>query len=114
MNPDPMECSANQAHEIRSTLADDPEFKPILEMFIAGLEGRIERLEQCLKEKSWTDLAKACHQAAGVAKGYGFPQISDVAKQCEIAIVKEENTVKALPLANELRTLFQAAIDGFK
>ncbi len=68
---------------LRSEFEDDPDFRELIDRFVAGLSDRARRMEQCLHDADFETLGRLAHQMKGAAGGYGFPTIGDAAQQVE-------------------------------
>lgn len=66
-----------------SELASDPDFAELLEAFVSEMPKRISALEAALAASDLETLARLAHQLKGSAGGYGFPTITDAAKDLE-------------------------------
>ncbi len=66
-----------------SELRDDPDFVELVDAFVAGLPGKVERIEHSFSTGGMLDLARLAHQLKGAAGGYGYPSISDAARHVE-------------------------------
>lgn len=66
-----------------SSLASDPDFRQLVELFVGEMPGRIDNLLRLLREREWPGLRRAVHQLKGAAGGYGFGPISQLAAHVE-------------------------------
>ncbi|MCB0405143.1 MAG: response regulator [Bdellovibrionales bacterium] len=66
-----------------SEYADDPRVKPIIHGFVKRLPLRVSSLRKALSSKDWQELASVAHQIKGAAGGYGFPQLTEIARSIE-------------------------------
>ncbi len=78
-----------------SKLADDPDMIELVEMFLEELPERVNSLEKALAEQDLDTVAMLAHQLEGAAGGYGFPTITQAAKDCE-ATAKDHENMEAL------------------
>lgn len=85
-----------------STLAEDEEMVELVEMFVDELPGRVESMERALSEENIEALTSLAHQLKGAAGGYGFPTITDAARQLEEMSKTDRDLEK---LAAEVREL---------
>lgn len=90
--------SSDQANSdiIVSELSKDEDFAEIVEMFVNELPERIETMRTALESNDIESLQRAAHQLKGAAGGYGFPSITDCAKELEQSskIQSELETIK--------------------
>lgn len=75
-----------------SSFAHDAEMSEIIELFVGGLDDRINSMDRAFEENNLPDLANTAHQLKGAAGGYGYPLISQLAMDVErLARVGEIN-----------------------
>jgi len=72
---------------IRSELADDPDFRELLEEFGTVVPERREGLLAAHRGGAYDELRKRAHQLKGAGGGFGFPQLSELAAELERACV---------------------------
>jgi HPt (histidine-containing phosphotransfer) domain-containing protein len=67
-----------------STLpTDDPDFREAVQLFVAELPRRLDRLEQLLRDENWGDLLRCAHWIKGAGGTAGFPAFTAPAAQLE-------------------------------
>ncbi len=71
---------------IYSGLADDPDLRDIVELFVSELPDRVAILLAHLNNGNWDGLRQTAHQLKGAAGSYGFGPISPCAGRVEAAI----------------------------
>ena len=83
---------------IYSVLADDPDLREIVTMFVDEMPLRIEKLLDEYRSKKWGDLKQTAHQLKGTVGSYGFGGISPLAGKLEAAIeeIPSEETIRQL------------------
>jgi HPt (histidine-containing phosphotransfer) domain-containing protein len=75
---------------VYSDFSDDPDYSELLNFFVEALPERFARLLE-LQENGETDsLRELAHQLKGAGGGYGFPGLSEAARELESAC-KEKN-----------------------
>lgn len=74
------------ATPIRSTFADDPDMRELVEMFVTELSERVAQLEDALDQGDLETLRVIAHQLKGAGGGYGFTIITEVAREAEAAV----------------------------
>ncbi len=57
----------------------------LLEQFVAELPERAQAIRRALEQSDFETLLRLAHQLKGSAGGYGFPTITDAARQLEEA-----------------------------
>ena len=71
--------------DIYSTLAVDPDFGELVEMFVAEMPDRIDALATQARNRDWQQLARTAHQFKGAVGSYGFSAITPSAARLEHA-----------------------------
>jgi signal transduction histidine kinase/CheY-like chemotaxis protein/HPt (histidine-containing phosphotransfer) domain-containing protein len=82
---------------ITSALAEDPIVANLLATFVQELPEKITQLQHLLDRGDLDQLRQLVHRINGAAGGYGFTQVSDVAKQleCDLHANAELNRIVA-------------------
>lgn len=70
---------------IYSTLADDPDLGPLVEMYVAEMPDRIATLVSRFSSGDLNGLATTAHQIKGAAGSHGFDQVTPFAARLEVA-----------------------------
>jgi HPt (histidine-containing phosphotransfer) domain-containing protein len=70
---------------LRSELADDPDFRELLEEFAAAMPVRKEGLLEAHRSAAYDLLRQRAHQLKGAGGGFGFPLLSELAAELEKA-----------------------------
>lgn len=91
--------------EIYSSLGQDPDFQELVEMYVAEMPERIERLQQLYERGEFAELNRFAHQLKGSAGGYGFEEISPAAARVECAATLEPDLATLEQALNELLEL---------
>jgi len=74
----------NKATEaLISSFADDEDMLELVEMFVEELPSRAKSIESALNEQDLATLKSLAHQLKGAAGGYGFPAITEMARDLE-------------------------------
>ena len=92
-----------------SDLSDDPDMIEIVEMFIDELPSRATAIQEALNENDLGSLAMLVHQLKGAAGGYGFPTITDMARQLEQTAKTEQDLAKLSRQVEDLASLCHRA-----
>ena len=66
-----------------SEMHDDPDFHELIGNFVRALPRRIQHFEQNRASNDRAALTRHAHQLKGAAGGYGYPSISDAARDVE-------------------------------
>jgi len=70
---------------IRSEFADDPVIAPILDRFVSGLDERTRLMAEALERGDFDGLGQLAHQLKGAGGGYGYPTLTELARDLEQA-----------------------------
>jgi HPt (histidine-containing phosphotransfer) domain-containing protein len=77
---------ANAAQSaVYSSFQDDPDFRELLEQFAVVIEERRDHLQESYAAGDLPSVRKNAHQLAGAGGGYGFDELSVLAKSLELA-----------------------------
>jgi HPt (histidine-containing phosphotransfer) domain-containing protein len=90
---------------IYSRLANDPDLRDIVEMFVDEMPERIAALVGYLESGEMEELRRAAHQLKGAAGSYGFEPISPCAGRLECAIRDGETVERIRETVAELAEL---------
>ena len=99
-----MTTAGTNVQPLFSTFAGDPEFAEILGPFVAELPERISSLQAALAASDLESLAMLAHRLKGAAGGYGYPTITDAAKDVE-------QSAKTRAELNAIRKQVEALVD---
>ena len=69
-----------------SDLLEDPDLAELANSFADALPARVQSIAECVEHGDREAVVRLTHQLKGAAGSYGFPIISDVARQLEYAI----------------------------
>ena len=75
---------------VYSDFSDDPDYSELLDFFVKALPERIWRLQELLDSGKIEPIQELSHQLKGSGGGYGFPGLSEAARELESAC-KEKN-----------------------
>lgn len=92
------------SESIFSTLAEDPDLREIVQLFVEEMPGRVASILSLLQESDWEGLRRVSHQLKGAAGSYGFHEITPAAKRVEDAVRE------TLP-AEEVRQMVDELVD---
>ena len=84
-----------QGGPILSELADDPDFRELVSLFVALIPERRETLCRQFAQQDCAALATTAHQLKGSGGGYGFPGLSAAAAELERACKTGERELVA-------------------
>lgn len=97
-----MTDASKNAQPLVSELAKDANMLDLVEMFVSELPGRVEAMHLALAHLDFVTLQRLAHQLKGAAGGYGFPAITDAAKDLE---ANTKMTSEVEKLHSQLREL---------
>ena len=80
---DPAECSMEDSPRLVSTMAGNSRFAPLLAQYLARVPETIEQIEEACERGDSERLLRCVHQIKGAAGGYGFPQVTKLASDCQ-------------------------------
>jgi CheY-like chemotaxis protein/HPt (histidine-containing phosphotransfer) domain-containing protein len=97
---------------VRSEYADVPKMQGILAEFVEGLPARVAEITEGFSSNDLAAVKRAAHQLRGSGGGYGFPDMTELAAQVELAI-KDEKTIEVIAeQINELAA-FVRRVEGY-
>jgi histidine phosphotransfer protein HptB len=64
---------------VYSSLADDPDFSELVDLFVEEMPDRINSLVTLAQARDWPRLSQTAHQLKGAAGSYGFEDITPLA-----------------------------------
>lgn len=101
--------SSPESSPLISTLAQDEKFAPILRQFLSKLPGLIEQITIARREGQDDKLRLIVHRLRGTAANFGFPQITDLAGQCDDLLRQSGNREQLDTILDMLQKQLQAA-----
>ena len=105
------EPQSEQSGPIKSEFADDADFASILDEFAAGLPDKMDSIKQALDNNDLPTCQRMGHQLKGAGGSYGYPSLSEAAKDLELAA--KAGDIEAARLAfNSLAKLCQSVLTG--
>ena len=107
-----MAPTAATADPLYSALANDPDLRAIVELFVEEMPDRVSSLLDRLNESDWEGLRRAAHQLKGAAGSYGFEPITCSAAKVETAIRQSRPEVELRRLVDDLVGLCRRAEVG--
>jgi len=84
---------------IYSSLAGDPDFRELLEMFAESMEEKKVLLQETQSAGNWEEMGRHAHQLKGAGGGYGFSGLTDVASALEICCKADQVNPAELTVA---------------
>jgi HPt (histidine-containing phosphotransfer) domain-containing protein len=107
-----MDRTETNCEYVYSRLADDPDLRDIVDMFVEEMPGRIATFLDQLRAGDWEALRHTAHQLKGAAGSYGFDVITPSAGKVEAAIRNSEPEKRIREAVDELVDLCQRARCG--
>jgi CheY-like chemotaxis protein/HPt (histidine-containing phosphotransfer) domain-containing protein len=92
-----------------SPVADNPRFAALLEMFVAELPERAERLERSVERGDLVAVTSLAHQLQGAAASYGFGAISAAAASLEAMARTRQSLDQITPVVHRVADLCRRA-----
>jgi HPt (histidine-containing phosphotransfer) domain-containing protein len=101
-----MPTTASTAFQpLTSTLAGDPDFTPLLVLFVEELKIQVAHLEQAVAAADHRAVHNLAHMIKGSAGSYGFNSVTDAARNLD-ELAKGQGSLDSLTSSfNELRRL---------
>ena len=75
--------STGEARRVVSTMAGNSRFAPLLTQYLARIPETIALIEEAWERGDSERLLRCVHQLKGAAGGYGFPQVTKLASECQ-------------------------------
>ncbi len=97
--PEPGTAEDDVPETIYSEFAADPDMVDIIDEFVAGLANSVRAMRQALSVSSWDTAASRAHQLKGAAGGYGYPALTEAARELEKAAERADAEGAGLALA---------------
>ncbi len=94
-------------------LGDDCDVAEVIDLFVAGLGVKVQSMREALKNNCFGDVGNTAHQLKGAGGTFGYPKITEVARDVESAARAEDAEGMHLAL-NEMDTVCRAVISGRK
>ncbi len=94
-------------------LGDDCDVAEVIDLFVAGLGTKVQSMREALKNSCYGDVGNTAHQLKGAGGTFGYPKITEVARDVESAARAEDAEGTHLALS-ELDTVCRAVISGRK
>ncbi|MEE2674687.1 MAG: ATP-binding protein [Myxococcota bacterium] len=79
----PAATPADESARVVSTMAGNSRFAPLLTQYLARMPETIELIEEAWERGDSERLLRCVHQLKGAAGGYGFPQVTQLASECQ-------------------------------
>jgi signal transduction histidine kinase/CheY-like chemotaxis protein/HPt (histidine-containing phosphotransfer) domain-containing protein len=79
----PADASTEDSHRLVSTMVGNSRFAPLLTQYLARVPETIEQIEEACERGDAERLLRCVHQVKGSAGGYGFPQVTKLASECQ-------------------------------
>ncbi len=103
--------SADQS--IVSLYADDPDIVPILGDYVEHLGGQVDEMRTALASGRFADLRRFAHRIKGSGGNYGYPSLTDAAKDLEEA-AKMQDARSAEEALHKVASLCRAIRQGYQ
>ncbi len=98
---------------IQSEFADDPDMVAVINDFVARLPLTLAAMSDALANNIHEELRRLAHQLKGSGGGYGYPSLTEKAREVEDAAKADDMETARLAL-NELQVLTLAIVAGHK
>ena len=109
MNEQLTNQALDQVPAIYSELADDPDLRDLIQMFVDEMPYRAALYEELFRTGDFEELRRAVHQLKGAAGSYGFTPLTEAATALEQSIRHEAPYEQIRSELNNLLRLCAAA-----
>ncbi|MFK5915172.1 MAG: Hpt domain-containing protein [Woeseiaceae bacterium] len=92
-------------------LKDDPDLIELIDRFLSRLPAMQEKIVNACDEKEWDMFVGLIHQMKGVGGNYGYPMLTTLCADIEVA-VKAEDYDKVNNQLSEFKELAKSILDG--
>lgn len=92
-------------------LVEEPHLIDLVDKFISRLPGMYDAIIKAHDTEDWKVFSDLIHQMKGVGGGYGYPMLTRLCADIEIA-VKEEDFVKVQKQLNEFKFVSEQILAG--
>ena len=106
-------CKSNDIDAIESLYLDDPDIVSLLHDYIYRLGTQVNDMRIALENTQFTDLQRLAHMMKGSGGNYGYPMLTNAAKDLENA-AKEKNSQTAGPALDRIVSLCNAIQKGYQ
>jgi PAS domain S-box-containing protein len=106
------ETTQADKERIISLYVDDPDIMPILEGYIVRLGGQVQDMRAALASAQFPDLQRLAHQMKGSGGNYGYPMLTEAAKDLEDA-AKAKDIQSAAKALHRVASLCGAIEKGY-
>lgn len=87
---------ATSTAPILSAFSDDPDMRELVEMFVAEVPDKITAFETYASTRNWPKLRQLSHQLKGSTGGYGFEEVTPLARGLENAVSSQQPDAEAV------------------
>ena len=102
----------NQEVYLHSDFGGDAELAELVEMFVAEIPQRVDKIVSQAQQRDWEGLSRTAHQIKGAAGSYGFHQLTQPALRLEQSAVNRESEEIIQQAVNELVSLCRRLRSG--
>ena len=96
-----------QCDPLRSEMADDPDFAPLVDVYVAGIPEKIAALDEMTECGDLPGIRLHAHRCRGTGASYGFPLLTEVAARCEDLIIAGAPPEEISARVGELREVLE-------
>jgi CheY-like chemotaxis protein len=111
--PDVIENPPSEDNAIISLYVDDPDIMPILDGYVERLGGQVDEMRAALGNTQFEDLQRLAHRMKGSGGNYGYPMLTDAAKDLEEA-AKTQDVQLAGAALHKIALLCRAIENGYR
>jgi PAS domain S-box-containing protein len=108
----PVELDVVTPQPLLSEFADEPDMAPLLEAFVESVSTTINASQTLLSEGDLAGLKVHMHQLKGAAGGYGYPSLSQAAREVEDVLRDGGELASIAGAVDELVLLCRRVVQG--
>jgi len=94
-------------------LEEEPEMQDLVDNFLSGLPKMFTDIENACLNENWGHLSHLAHDMKSIGGGYGYPQLTEVSQQIEIALA-QKSYMNVVGLVHELESICRRVLLGSK
>nr|MDA3869858.1 PAS domain S-box protein [Gammaproteobacteria bacterium] len=104
LTEDTARMNVDKSQQLKKAMQDNPQYKAIVDRFLAKLPQMLEEISTALTEKNWAELQTKSHNLKGVGGSLGYPEITELAGRLN-TLVKQQNYELLADASSELDKL---------
>lgn len=86
----PAAHSQDDAPIISTLFENEPDLADLVHIYVEKLPSIVEEMAQAINGENWAKVKSKAHDMKGTGGGYGYPQITELARQIEASVLNSE------------------------